>query len=506
MLGVLVLVYVLNFLDRQIVTILAEDIEADLGLSDAEIGFLYGTAFAVFYAVFGIPLGRLADVWSRRSLIAAGLGFWSAMTALSGSAGTFVQLGAARVGVGVGEASATPAAFSLLSDYFPPRVRATVLAIYSSGIYVGAGLGLLIGGQVVERWNAAFPAGSAPFGLAGWQAAYWIVGLPGVLLAFWVRTLREPLRGAADGVASAPEPRPFRAFARELRSVLPPLTLWHLWREGAGARAVARNLASAAAIALATAALVRATGHLMQWLALGVGVYAAASWASALALRDRPAAALILHGRALRCASGGFALLAFSSYGLGAFVPVLFRRVHGAGSAEVGAVVGLTAAGAGLVGVTLGGWLADRLRRRAVTGRLRLGAAIAVLPVPFALWLLEATDTRVAYAVNVPLTAFSSMWIGAGASTVQDLVLPRMRATASAFYLLIVTFVGLALGPYTVGLLSDRLGDLPSAMRWALCANAGALALLLLAMRHLGADEASLRERARAAGEPREGA
>jgi MFS family permease len=98
------------------------------------------------------------------------------------------------------------------------------------------------------------------------------------------------------------------------------------------------------------------------------------------------------------------------------------------------------------------------------------------------------------------------MWIGAGASTVQDLVLPRMRATASAFYLLIVTFVGLALGPYTVGLLSDRLGDLPSAMRWALCANAGALALLLLAMRHLGADEASLRERARAAGEPGESA
>jgi len=149
-LAVLVLVYVLNFLDRQIVTILAEDIKADLGISDAQIGFLYGTAFAVFYAVFGIPLGRLADVWVRRSLIAAGLAFWSLATAVSGFTRSFAELGTARVGVGVGEASATPAAYSMLSDSFPPRVRATVLAIYSSGIYIGGGLGLLIGGQIVD--------------------------------------------------------------------------------------------------------------------------------------------------------------------------------------------------------------------------------------------------------------------------------------------------------------------------------------------------------------------
>src|SRR6185295_4830952 len=114
-LGVLVVVYVFNFLDRQILSILAERIKADLGATDAQMGFLYGTAFAVF----GIPLGRLADVWDRRRLIAWGLAAWSAMTALSGLARSFAQLALARFGVGIGEASASPAAYSLLSDYFP---------------------------------------------------------------------------------------------------------------------------------------------------------------------------------------------------------------------------------------------------------------------------------------------------------------------------------------------------------------------------------------------------
>ena len=125
---VLVIVYVFNFIDRQIVTILAEHIKADLGISDAQIGFLYGTAFAVFYAIFGIPLGKLADTWTRKNLIAVGIGFWSLMTALSGTARSFGSLATYRVGVGIGEASATPAAFSMLSDYFPPALRATVLA------------------------------------------------------------------------------------------------------------------------------------------------------------------------------------------------------------------------------------------------------------------------------------------------------------------------------------------------------------------------------------------
>ena len=229
-LGVLVLVYIFNFLDRQILSILNDHIKADLGLTDAQMGFLYGTVFAVFYALFGIPLGRLADVWNRRSLIAIGLGFWSAMTVLSGLARNFSQLAAARIGVGVGEASASPAAYSMLADYYPLARRATVMAIYSSGIYLGAGAGLMLGGQIVDRWDLAFPGTTAPFGLRGWQVAFFAVGLPGVLLALWVATLREPRRGRMDGIESPTEPHPFRAFFLELRAVLPPLTLWHLYR------------------------------------------------------------------------------------------------------------------------------------------------------------------------------------------------------------------------------------------------------------------------------------
>jgi MFS family permease len=137
-LGICMLVCTFNFMDRQILSILAEDIKADLGVSDADMGFLYGTAFAIFYALFGIPLGKLADMWVRTRLMALGLTFWSTMTALSGLSSGFSQLAAARIGVGIGEACAGPSAYSVLGDYFPRRKRAVVLAIYSAGIYIGS--------------------------------------------------------------------------------------------------------------------------------------------------------------------------------------------------------------------------------------------------------------------------------------------------------------------------------------------------------------------------------
>ena len=162
-------------------------------------GFLFGTAFGVFYALFGIPLGRLADSWHRVRLMSIGLALWSAMTALSGFAKNATTLTVARIGVGVGEATASPSAYSLISDWFPARLRATALAIYSSGLYIGGGISLLIGGLIVENWNAAYPDGG-PLGLVGWQAAFLSVGLPGLVLALWVLTLREPVRGKCGGL------------------------------------------------------------------------------------------------------------------------------------------------------------------------------------------------------------------------------------------------------------------------------------------------------------------
>jgi MFS family permease len=150
----------------------------------------------------------------------------------------------------------------------------------------------------------------------------------------------------------------------------------------------------------------------------------------------------------------------------------------------------------------LGGHLADRLRRRGPTGRLQVGYLTAAATVPFTLWMLHTDSLALAYALNFPSSVAAAMWIGAGASTVQDLMLPRMRAVASAFYLLVVTFVGLALGPYIVGQLSDVLGDLPLAMSLALGANGVAVLLLFLASRYIAQDEETRLERARAAGEP----
>jgi MFS family permease len=498
---VLVLVYVFNFLDRQILSILAERIKADLGVSDAQMGFLYGTAFAVFFAVFGIPLGRLADVWDRRRLIAVGLSFWSCMTALSGLARGFGQLAAARIGVGVGEASASPAAFSMLSDSFPPARRATVLAIYSSGIYLGGGLGLLIGGQVVERWNRAFPGGSGPLALAGWQAAYLAVGLPGLLVALWVRTLREPVRGAMDGLVAPNEPHPMREFLRELAAVVPPLTILHLVATRAGARALATNLAVLALVAAAVFGLTSALGTPAQWIALGVGLYAAFSWSQALARRDPAAFDLIFRTRSLRYAALGFSFLAFTGYGVGFWGAPFLIRVHGAAERQVGLVLGVTSALAGWLGVTCGGVLADRWRKRSPNGRLWVGLVNALLPIPLALWFYTTPSLTTAYVLALPLLLCMGLWIGPGASTVQDLVPPRVRATASAAYLLVVTFIGLAMGPYTIGRLSVALGDLRMAILLSLLANPAAAGFLLLASRHLERDQTTLLQRARRGGE-----
>jgi MFS family permease len=500
-LAVLVLVYVLNFLDRNIISILAEDIKADLSISDAQLGFLQGTAFAVFYAIFGIPLGRLADVWNRRSLIAAGLAFWSLMTALSGFSRTFAQLATARVGVGVGEASATPAAYSMISDLFPTRMRATVLAIYASGAAVGGGLGLMIGGQIVERWNLAFPSGETPFDLAGWQVAYLVVGLPGLFVALWVRTLREPKRGAVDGIESPSAPDPFGQFLLELRSIVPPFTLYHLWSIGAGLRGVLLNLVIGTISVAGAVYLIHLTGSTAQWLAIAFGLYAGGSWVQALGHRDRVSATLILRGRAFLAVCLGFSGLSFSGFGIAAWTPVFFMRVHEQSSGEVGIWIGLTAA-SGAVGVISGGWLADRMRQHRREGRLYVAMAAGMLVVPLTLWMLETQNVTLAYVINIVLSGVSAMGAGVGASTVQDLVLPRMRGVASAFYLLVLTFLGVALGPYLVGKLSDTLGVLPLAMQSVLLANVVAVALFVFAARHLANDENSLIERARQAGEP----
>ncbi len=191
-LGVLLVVYLFNYLDRQLVSILAEPIKRDLGLSDTQLGLVTGFVFALFYTTFGVPVAWLADRTRRTTIIAIACGLWSGFTAACGFAGSFVQLALARVGVGIGEAGGVPPSYSILSDYFPPKRRGLAMGLYSLGIPLGTFCGGLYGAWAAVHY--------------GWRMAFFGLAIPGVLLAVLLPFLvREPVRGGLDAqVAMAP--------------------------------------------------------------------------------------------------------------------------------------------------------------------------------------------------------------------------------------------------------------------------------------------------------------
>ncbi|RYD98976.1 MAG: MFS transporter [Sphingomonadales bacterium] len=495
---VLFLVYALNFIDRQILTILAPHIRKDLGLSQADIGFLYGTAFGVFYALFGIPLGRLADNWHRVRLMTIGLALWSTMTALSGLAKNGFQLAGARIGVGVGEASAGPSAYSLISDWFPKRQRATALAIYSAGIYFGGGFSLFIGGSIADNWNLAYPDGG-PGGLVGWQAAFMAVGLPGLLLALWVFTLREPLRGQSEGLVAPRHPAPFRSFLEELVTIIPPLTLIGAVKH----RSLTSNLAALIVIAGLAWALVRLDGpaSLYQWLAVAIGAYAVFSWASSLRRRDMPTFKLIVGTPAFLCVVVAYGLNAFLAYSVAGFAPSYAAVTFGVSAAEAGLWIGGPAILGGFLGVTLGGVAADRLRQKYPAGRIMVVLFGSLAPVPSMILAFTTTDKTLFYAM-LPLTQIlASCALGSAAAATQDLVLPRMRGTATAAFFIGTTLIGLALGPYLAGRVADLSGSISTGILSLLVTLPIALGCALAAYRLVPAAEATREARARAAGE-----
>jgi len=205
-------VYVLNFVDRQILTILIEPIKKEFQFSDMQMGMLGGLAFAVLYSVLGIPIARFADRANRVSIISASLAIWSIFTVVTGMARSFAQLLLARVAVGIGEAGCTPPAYSIISDYIEKKRRTTAISIYTMGIYGGVFVGYLVGSLVAQKY--------------GWRMAFYVVGVPGVLLALVVKfTLREPPRGLADGGVVPPQPPP---VSEVFRGVVHKATFWNL--------------------------------------------------------------------------------------------------------------------------------------------------------------------------------------------------------------------------------------------------------------------------------------
>ena len=358
----LLLVYSFNFLDRQILGILAGLIRADLKLTDTRLGMLGGVPFAILYSTMGVPLALLADRTSRSRVIASALIMWSGFTALCGAATGFWVLFACRLGVGAGEAGGVAPSHALIGAYFAPRRRARALAIYSLGIPLGSAAGVLLGAYIAHH--------------VSWRAAFTTVGLAGIAIApLFLWLVKEPPRPIAD---QAPAP---------------------------------------------------------------IGAVFA----------------IIAHKPSFWLMAAAAAISSMSGYGLAFWVPQVIARSYGFGLAATSYFFGSLLLLGGTLGVFMGGVLADRLggRDRGVYARLPAIAWGITAPLFIAGFL--APSPVVAWLLFFIPNALNILWLGPLATAVQHLVPTRMRASAAASFLLIVNLVGIGLGSWLMGRLSDMM-------------------------------------------------
>ena len=509
-LSLLLVVYIFNFLDRQIIAILAPDIQADLGISLSDLGFLYGTAFAIFYAIMGIPLAKLADSWNRTKLISIGVGLWSLMTAASGLAKGFVGLAVCRIGVGVGESSASPAAYSLLADYFSDKVRTTVYSIYASGIYIGGGIGIFLGGWIADSWNGAYPIRElAPFALAGWQMAFISVGLPGLLVALLVLTIKEPKRGHTEEVSIKKEEKPFKEAAILLAGIVPIASIINLIRNKSESKEIYIQILFKLGILGLIVVMGLLTSDWLQWSAFGLGMYALFSWIQTVQIKDPVYYQIVFKSKAMVLIMIAFPLISFIGYATSAFLPTYFMDTFDVTKTVAGRNLGLQSAIAGFLGLLFGGVLSDYLRKFFTNGRLFVGM-ICIVCAPVSLILtLQAETLLIFYIYHIIWSFVSTFYVGICVATAVDLVLPRMRGMASAFFILMASVVGLALGPYTAGKIADLFVLQGSTTAEALGLSLQilcsvfvlSLILLMIAMKYLPEEETNKYEKARALGE-----
>jgi len=383
--GLLTLVYLFSFLDRQILSLMVDDLKTGLGLEfDWQVGFLMGPAFAIFYTLFGIPFGRAADSKSRKHIIAFGLAVWSMMTVGCGMARSFTQMAILRVGVGIGEASLSPSAYSIIADSFDGKRLARAISIYASGIYLGSGLAYLIGGQAVALLRGTEPWVLPVLGtVLGWQKVFFFVGLPGILvvpLVLW--TIREPERKGVVESKVAPA-----GSALPLSEVL---------------------------------------------------AYARRNW------------------KVLATHNVGFALLSFSSYGTGAWLPSMFKRVHGWEVDQFGLVYGLIVFVGSASGAILGGVIADWLAARGYRdAKIRVGFFAAWLWFPFGLIFPVLDDGNMAMAFAAPAAFLASMPFGVAPAALQEMMPNNLRGQMSSIYLFVTNLLGLAIGPLLLAAMTD---------------------------------------------------
>ena len=506
-LGVLWIVYMFEVMDKSLISILAEDIKADLGTTDAQMGFLVGTAFGLCYALFGIPFARLADVWTRRNVLAIGLSFWSLVTVLTGLARSFSVLTAFRFAMGIGTSANTPTSISMISDRYPSHRRQTVMAILHGGLFAGMGLGVFVGGFILDWWATAYPT-DPPFGLKGWQVAFIAVGTPGLLVAAWVRTLREPRRGMSEGLIEEKHPAPFRLLGAELMAVIPPLNLFGLLQHR---KALLNSLTVALGIALVAWGLILLTGSVAQWIALGIGAYATFSWAQSLKIRDPVTFGMMFGSKAYTYTVIALSVVVIVPNTLMFWFIPFFLRTHDASTTEIGISIGILTALGGLLGTLSGGILGDYLRRRFPNGRLFIAYLHMFGTTPMVLLLVFYSESlQSAYWFFFLSWLFMNTTGMTAPAIASLLVMPRMRAAAVAFFYLVSTLIGMGVGPYVVGKISDmfQAGGMNEAeslrigIAMILLVYIPGIMLLIMAQRHLPREEANRLERARALGEP----
>lgn len=393
-LAVLSVINLLSYLDRYVVSALTESLKhSTLGLSDANLGSLM-SAFLVVYTLTAPVFGALGDRRSRPRLIALGVACWSFATALSGFAGSYLALFAARASVGIGEAAYVTIAPSLLSDYFPVRQRGRVMAIFFCAIPVGSALGYVVGGLVDKHY--------------GWRAAFFVAGVPGLVLAALCLLLRDPPRGAQDGdaVAAGPAAAPSRATA-------PPAA--------APAAAAPSDARSATAMRKDT------------WAAYG------------RLLHNRPYVLTIL----------GYAAYTFAVGGLAFWMPAFLERTRGIPRSEATVSFGTIVVITGFLGTFAGGWLGDYCARYSRQAYLWLSASATLVAAP-CVWMALTTQSHtlyLAWMVAAQLCLFLST--GPINAAIVNLVVATERATAIALGVFAIHLLGDVLSPFLIGAISD---------------------------------------------------
>jgi MFS family permease len=520
-LALVALANAMSLLDRNILAILAPRIKKDLVIGDAEMGLLYGTVFALFYALFSLPIGRLADGWIRTRLLGIALAFWSLATGLAAVAQGFALLAVSRLGVGIGEGAAGPAGYSLVFDQYPKAQRGFATAVIAAAIAMGLGGSLVLGGVAADWWDELFMGVGAPLGLRGWQFAFLIAALPGFGLAVMLWRMAEPKRGQLDGIESPQDPHPFLSSLAVLVSVTPVCNWFSLATRKAGTLYWVVNVFVLAALIAAMAALTRLTSalsprpplhfgmlsvnpHALQWSVVGFGVFVVLNLLQSLRLSDKPAFVVITSSPSLLLCMAVGSLQMMINYGVMGFTPSFLMKHYGLSATKTGLQFGLLAAAIGVLGPLIAGPLSDRVNGRFPgAGRAYITLVSLGLSPLIALWVYHSNDLPSFYARFVLYSVVLTGWLPPLYTIMFEQVLPRMRGITSSIYVIVSTIFGLGMGPYMVGMMSDANGgDLGAAIldiNWV--APAIVLMLLLLA-RRAQRDEESILRRAGSAGEP----